>query len=254
MSIRSRHCIAKLVVASLLMAQGLSAPPRRLLDIDPRPLLREDASDAVRRVLAFLDQGGDAASAVRESSDRLGFDTLRSRLMSAVALHLIDQNRWDDALVWLDAWEQESPSLGVVVLTHRGMVFLESNRNGEAANLFERLKLELRDNPALVVTDNVNLRFLSHFGGSFEKPQPLKISPPRYSGAAIAAKVEGSVFFEGVIDIDGRLMDRQVVRGLHPDLDAKVLKIGEKWRFKPARLLDQPVRCYGLGETTFRIP
>jgi TonB family protein len=81
----------------------------------------------------------------------------------------------------------------------------------------------------------------------------LKVEP-EYTDRARAAKLEGVVVLNVVIDEEGIPRDPLVVRWLGMGLDGKALEAVRQWRFRPAMEDGEPVRLAVVVEVTFRLP
>jgi protein TonB len=82
------------------------------------------------------------------------------------------------------------------------------------------------------------------------------VSTPRaaYTAEARAAKVEGIVIMQAVIQKDGSVSDVKVLRGLGYGLDeATVETVKRSWRFQPPLLNGQPVKIRVNIEMSFRL-
>jgi TonB family protein len=68
-------------------------------------------------------------------------------------------------------------------------------------------------------------------------PWPVLIhaEPPEYTEAAAAAQIEGVVRLQAIVDVDGLAKDIRIVRSLDPGLDQNAIQTVRKWRFRPAR-------------------
>ena len=73
-------------------------------------------------------------------------------------------------------------------------------------------------------------------GGGVEPPQILSQVKPRYPEVAKAARVQGIVILEAIINKEGTVDDVRVLRG-HPLLEQAAKDAIVKWKFKP-RVLD----------------
>ena len=73
-------------------------------------------------------------------------------------------------------------------------------------------------------------------------PKILRQMEPKYTAAAMRAKVQGHVRMFALIGLDGRVERSQIVDSLDADLDAAALGTLAQWRFEPGRLGDTPVR------------
>jgi TonB family protein len=74
-------------------------------------------------------------------------------------------------------------------------------------------------------------------GGEVTAPQVIKATPANYTGEAMRAKVEGSVFLEAVVLPDGTVGEVHVVRSLDAlhGLDDVAVKTVKEWRFTPGK-------------------
>ncbi len=63
---------------------------------------------------------------------------------------------------------------------------------------------------------------------------PVLSAEPVVSPADLVGGIEGSVVVEITIDEKGNIVDKVVVQGLRPAIDAKVLAALESWHFSPA--------------------
>lgn len=87
------------------------------------------------------------------------------------------------------------------------------------------------------------------------------VTPPRilheevanYTPAAMRAKIEGSVFLEGIVQPDGAFRYVHVVRSLDPTygLDQEALNAAARWRFTPGTLMGVPVSVVTTIEVAF---
>jgi protein TonB len=72
-------------------------------------------------------------------------------------------------------------------------------------------------------------------GGHVRAPRKLRHVDPEYPPLARAARVEGRVVVECVIDTDGRVAQARVVTG-RPLLDDAALQAVRQWRYRPTLL------------------
>lgn len=84
-------------------------------------------------------------------------------------------------------------------------------------------------------------------------PKVLRRTDPKYTPAAMRAKVQGIVEVFVMVGLDGTVERSQVAQSLHPDLDAEALRTLAQWRFEPARLDLQPVRIAVTVRMEFRL-
>src|SRR5438093_12210057 len=78
-------------------------------------------------------------------------------------------------------------------------------------------------------------------GRGVTAPRGVSRVEPRYSDAALAARVQGTVVLEAVISADGVPKIVRVVRSLGYGLDESAIAALERWRFNPGRKDGLPV-------------
>ncbi len=59
---------------------------------------------------------------------------------------------------------------------------------------------------------------------------------PKYTSAAMRAKVQGQVVVQAVVGTDGSVEKARVILGLDPDLDEQALIAIRQWSFQPGNL------------------
>lgn len=126
----------------------------------------------------------------------------------------------------------------------------------EARLIWNRLKNEKRTNPldaspvetAVASKANANesasatppagSQYGSLYSGSLghevRPALPVASAEPVVSPADLVGGIEGSVVVEITIDDKGNIVDKVLVQGLRPAIDAKVLAALESWHFLPA--------------------
>jgi TonB family protein len=66
-------------------------------------------------------------------------------------------------------------------------------------------------------------------------------------------KVQGLVFLEAVITVEGTIGDVRVVYGLHPELDDEAIKAVKQWLLEPPMKGSNPVAVIAPIEVSFRL-
>ena len=89
-------------------------------------------------------------------------------------------------------------------------------------------------------------------GGQIKAPRKLKDVPPRYTDMARAARVQGVVILECVINQDGRVSDVKVLRG-NPLLDESAAEAVKQWVYSPTLLNGQPVQVIMTVTVNFKL-
>ncbi len=72
-------------------------------------------------------------------------------------------------------------------------------------------------------------------GGDIKPPQRLSYKAPQYPATAQAARIEGTVILEAVIDADGAVQNVRVSKSV-PLLDRAAIEAVQQWRYTPTRL------------------
>jgi TonB family protein len=84
-------------------------------------------------------------------------------------------------------------------------------------------------------------------------PSLIKEVKPNYTSEARRALIQGSVFVECVVGIDGVCSGMWIVRSLDPEfgLDEEAVKALQQWRFKPGTIDDKRVPVLVIIEMSF---
>jgi protein TonB len=77
-------------------------------------------------------------------------------------------------------------------------------------------------------------------GGNVRTPERLGYVAPVYPPVAQAARIQGMVIIQATIDINGRVVDMQVLKSV-PLLDPAALDAVRQWRYTPTTLNGQAV-------------
>lgn len=89
-------------------------------------------------------------------------------------------------------------------------------------------------------------------GGNVRAPQKIHHVAPTYPAIAQAARVEGTVILEALIDEEGSVREVKVLRSL-PLLDASAVDAVRQWRFTPTLLNGVPVQVIMSVTVTFAL-
>jgi TonB family protein len=89
--------------------------------------------------------------------------------------------------------------------------------------------------------------------GGRAAPVPIVRVEPEYSEEARAAKWQGAVLLQVLIDENGIPRDIKVVRALGLGLDQKAIEAVQQWRFRPSLLNGKPVSVSANIEVNFRL-
>jgi TonB family protein len=92
-------------------------------------------------------------------------------------------------------------------------------------------------------------------GNGVTLPQVVREMKPKYTAAAMQAKIEGTVWLECVIGADGNVADVEVTRSLDTEygLDDEAVAAARQWQFKPGQKDGEPVAVRITIEMTFTL-
>jgi len=92
-------------------------------------------------------------------------------------------------------------------------------------------------------------------GSGATPPTVLRSVEPRYTVAAMQAKVEGTVALEVLVTPSGSVADVTVIRSLDRahGLDAQAVATAKQWLFRPARFQGRPVAYIVIIELVFNL-
>lgn len=86
------------------------------------------------------------------------------------------------------------------------------------------------------------------------KPKPINIPKPRYPELARKAGIEGNTVIKALVDIDGSIIDAQVLKSSgNQMLDQAALAAARKAKFTPAKQRDKYVRVWVSIPINFRL-
>lgn len=77
--------------------------------------------------------------------------------------------------------------------------------------------------------------------GEVRPPERIFSPPPVYTEVARAARLQGTVVLDAVIETSGRVTDVNVLRGMPLGLSEAAVEAVSQWRFRPATLNGEPV-------------
>jgi TonB family protein len=84
-------------------------------------------------------------------------------------------------------------------------------------------------------------------------PKLRKSSHPKYTPAAMRAKIEGMVLMHAIVGADGHVEKSRVWRSLDTELDAQALKALSEWEFEPGQLNGAPTRVAVEVQMQFKL-
>lgn len=89
-------------------------------------------------------------------------------------------------------------------------------------------------------------------GGRVKAPRPVSTPQPLYPALARAARLQGDVVVDAVIDVSGSVVEMKVVSG-HPLLITAALDALRRWKYEPTYLNEEPVPVALLVTIRFRL-
>lgn len=92
-------------------------------------------------------------------------------------------------------------------------------------------------------------------GGDVVLPKVIQEATPKYTGPAMRARIEGDVWLDCVVQLNGQCTDIQIALSLDPvlGLDLAAIDSVGQWRFVPGMRSGQPVPVLVTISTTFRL-
>ena len=92
-------------------------------------------------------------------------------------------------------------------------------------------------------------------GAGIENPRPIQEVKPRYTGEAMRAKIQGSVWLEVVVLANGTVGDVRVTKSLDSifGLDDEAIRAVRQWQFIPGKRLGEPVAVLVVIELSFTL-
>ena len=88
---------------------------------------------------------------------------------------------------------------------------------------------------------------------SQEKPELVHYEAPDYPEMARISMLEGTVTVKVLVGPDGRVMQAEILQGVHPMLNKEALKAAMKCTFKPGKQRNIPVKAWMAIPFRFRL-
>jgi TonB family protein len=89
--------------------------------------------------------------------------------------------------------------------------------------------------------------------GAFTPPKRIKGSSPRYPEAAARDGAQGTVLLECVISQSGGVEACRVSHSVHPAVDKAAANAIGRWKYEPARVMQQPRSIVATFMMIFRL-
>ena len=229
---------------------------RKLVDIDPKYgkelalalLMTGKTANAADTLAIYANSGGTLEEATRYFDEyghfyQLFFDAY------------LQKKRWEEAIQLARIWREhqpDQPEFAVSIDSEIGYVYVQMRDETSARTIYEEMIDRLKSQPDFV-WGQLNSDFFEHFGGSYEPPELLEHEAPSYTDEGIKRRVQGVVIIHGVIEVDGRVNQIKLLRGLGYGLDERAIERAKQWSFKPARLNNEPIRHGTTIEVLFKL-
>ena len=94
---------------------------------------------------------------------------------------------------------------------------------------------------------------MGHLSGAVTAPVVLFEVEPEFSEDARKAKLQGVVMLAAEVDVNGRLRNIRITRGLGLGLEEKAIEAVKQWRFRPAYRNGKPVAAPASIEVNFHL-
>lgn len=163
-----------------------------------------------------------------------------------------ERDRLDLAAGLVEFWAAEAPGDAFAVESLRGVLHLRNDDEQQARRVCDTL-LAASEQPGFVL-GSFKAELFDHFGVAHDDPQILERKIPSYTQAAIGYRIEGTVLLRGIVGLDGRFSQLQVLRGLGYGLDEEAIQVIRRgWLLKPARFNGKSVPKVATIEVTFNL-
>lgn len=92
-------------------------------------------------------------------------------------------------------------------------------------------------------------------GNGVELPELTREVRPNYTAEAMRARIQGVVWLECVVNVDGTVGNIEVTKSLDPvfGLDQEAIKAAKQWRFRPGKRFGQAVPVFVTIELRFSL-
>jgi protein TonB len=102
-------------------------------------------------------------------------------------------------------------------------------------------------------SDNQQEKIYNPGSDGVTRPIPIFTPEPQWSEESRKSGVKGDVVLTGYVGADGKLHAVEVIRSLHPAVDADTLEGVKPWKFRPCTKDGQAVNCKLNFEVAFHI-
>jgi protein TonB len=90
--------------------------------------------------------------------------------------------------------------------------------------------------------------------GGILSPQVMRQVDPEYTPEATRKGIQGEVWIEAVVDVDGSVVEPRLLRGLPDDeLNARAMEAIQRWVFRPGMKDGVPVPVIAVFTVTYRL-
>lgn len=89
--------------------------------------------------------------------------------------------------------------------------------------------------------------------GIVSRPQLLSRVNPIYSAGTRKEKIQGTSILEAVINKSGRIVQANILKSLHPQLDFAALEALRSWTFEPAKFEGEAVSVFYVLTINFKV-
>jgi TonB family protein len=114
---------------------------------------------------------------------------------------------------------------------------------------------QAQDTRAKTEPDPFEAKDLLRPGPGITNPIVTREEKPRYTAAAMRAKVQGIAEVEVIVLPNGSVGAARIHKSLDKEfgLDAEAVKAARQWKFKPALLKGQPVKVVTIVKLEYRL-
>jgi TonB family protein len=168
-----------------------------------------------------------------------------------------DQPLYDSATQNIASGNDEAALTALRTLLDR---YPKSQYKGQAQSMYDGALARVNRAAIKVAMDQASQKYsadtgipVRKIGGGVSAPTVIYQVSPEYSAEAKAAKFNGIVLVNLIVDEKGMPQNVHVVRGVGNGLDEKAVESVKKYRFRPAREAGKPVPVMLNVEVNFQI-
>ena len=201
-------------------------------------------------------ESGSVASFIQFFESREGNRQIARILYDMLTDRYLAREEWEETIDLAEEWLSADPEYLGTILAYRTLAYRGNGEVSLARQSFQQLMDRTRhpDFSSGAGDWNSMVQLLPRLGVQIENPKLLSpIRRPRYTQAAIKARVQGTILLAVWVDTDGSIQDIEILTGLGHGLDKAARRAVRKAKFRPARIDGRPLKAPATVEFTFKL-